>query len=450
MPLKVLPDNHPVLEGKMSPPLMAIGDSLFNGVRSLSITADLARVAVPALVAEGLGVRGFAAPAYPRPVLFDLEAFVRSGSLSLDDFKAQVVTNAEQWVQAAPDWSATAVHDNLAIAGAEYENLWTDTAAGLKATVPPALALVKSGAGISYDGIGKLYYGINGAFILNPSGHPDLDDLTPLEWVASRRPQRLLISIGSNNGLFTAGMSGIYDRKCQETMAAIPDAATQLVEEMVKTGYVPPRIYMATLIRPSVICNLMPRQDYQELPPGKTYFDRYLARIGGGIAYISGDQMAAFDAAVAEINAKVEANLRAALRAAGLDDDRLRMVDVYAMSTALDCKHLPRQPSMPVKVKARNGLTKTLSNIPLSVGLLGGGIDHGGLFGLDNMHPTLPGYALVANTALDAIKAAESGVSVQPIALQDAFDKDTLLQNPPGRWDFYAVLAALLGSLAII
>lgn len=449
MPLNVLPENHPVLQGAMNPPVMAIGDSLYNGVRSLSITAELARQSVPAQVAAALGVAGFRVPNYPRPVLFDLEDWVRNGGLSLASFQQGMVANAQAWINSGPEWSYDLLHDNLAIAGAEYANLWTDTAAALKAQVPAALATLQSGTGLSYDGVGKLYYGINGAFVLNPSGHHDLDDLTPLEWVASRKPQRLLISIGSNNGLFRAGISGIYDRACQQTMAAIPDAAAQLVDEMVKTGYVPPRIYMTKLIKPSTICNLMPREDYTEVPDGKQYFDQYLARLGGGIAFISGDQMAAFDAAVADLNAKVEAAMRAELAKLGGDIPVLTMVDVYGMSEKLDAKHLPRQPSMPVKVQTRRGLTQTLSNIPLSIGLFGG-FDHGGLFGLDNMHPTVPAYALFANTVLDAIEKGEPGVAFTRRDVQAAFQADSLLQNPPGNWDFVAVLAALLGSLGVL
>ena len=69
----------------MPPELMAIGDSLGNGVRSLTIDSDLAAHAVPAQVARAFNW-DFVAPDYPRPMLADFEAIFRDplvGTLDL-------------------------------------------------------------------------------------------------------------------------------------------------------------------------------------------------------------------------------------------------------------------------------------------------------------------------------------------------------------------------------
>jgi len=59
-----------------NPEMMAIGDSLYNGVRSLSINASLAQWSVPAQVARALNIP-FTVPEYPRNVVVDMEHWLR-------------------------------------------------------------------------------------------------------------------------------------------------------------------------------------------------------------------------------------------------------------------------------------------------------------------------------------------------------------------------------------
>jgi hypothetical protein len=56
--------------------MMAIGDSLFNGVRSLTINQQLAQWSAPAQVARALGIP-FANPDYPRNVVINFEQWLR-------------------------------------------------------------------------------------------------------------------------------------------------------------------------------------------------------------------------------------------------------------------------------------------------------------------------------------------------------------------------------------
>lgn len=56
--------------------MMVIGDSLFNGVRSLTINEQLAQWRTPVQVAKGLGIP-FITPDYPRNVVTNFEQWLR-------------------------------------------------------------------------------------------------------------------------------------------------------------------------------------------------------------------------------------------------------------------------------------------------------------------------------------------------------------------------------------
>ena len=96
------------------PELMAIGDSIYNGTRSLTTNAELAALAVPAQVARAFGWN-FRTPSYPRDVLFDLEDLFRSGRFDLDGLKQSVLDNAQAWLDQGR-WSADDCFDNISIA----------------------------------------------------------------------------------------------------------------------------------------------------------------------------------------------------------------------------------------------------------------------------------------------------------------------------------------------
>src|SRR5437764_15150217 len=96
------------------PELMAIGDSIYNGTRSLTTNAELAQLSVPAQVARAFGWE-FKAPAYPFDVLFNLEALFRANAFNLGTLKAAVIANAQRWLDRTP-WADTDGFDNIAIA----------------------------------------------------------------------------------------------------------------------------------------------------------------------------------------------------------------------------------------------------------------------------------------------------------------------------------------------
>ena len=145
-------DLQQLLQGQMGPDVMAIGASVFNGVRSATITRALAEKAAPVQVARQMGWR-IVTPDYPRPVLLDLEDLIRriiSGQqkLNLAEIHQQVRANAEAWLADLPQgWSTQIVFDNIAIAQAGIEDLVTVNAGALKAAIPGLVDQLRQGTG---------------------------------------------------------------------------------------------------------------------------------------------------------------------------------------------------------------------------------------------------------------------------------------------------------------
>src|SRR5262249_27157687 len=94
--------------------------------------------------------------------------------------------------------------DNLGISGALIYDLYSCTAANSAAKIAE---LTPQGAAtpLQLSTLGDLHRAINGRFVLNPSQNPAFDGFTPVDWVRARRPQRLLVQIGHNHGLYLIG-----------------------------------------------------------------------------------------------------------------------------------------------------------------------------------------------------------------------------------------------------
>jgi hypothetical protein len=164
----------------------------------------------------------------------------------------------------------------------------------------------------------------------------------------------------------------------------------------------------------------MPRTDDQS--PTGGYFQQYLGRLimAGGIA----------GGTMREIDNWVNATLNPAIRAAFAPlGERAHFVDVYAMNAAYDRKNGIATKSVIVNSGAMQVL---FDNLPLEVLPIIGGRRDGGLFGLDNLHPTIIGYGLIAQAVCDTISATE-GLAPQLINLQSCYDADTLLHNLPAQ-----------------
>ena len=92
----------------MRPEMMAIGDSLYQGVRSLTMKSSMMQFSAPALVAEALGIRNkFACPDPLQPIVIDLEQWLRWFP-SLGDITDDIAANTRYWMKSPKSPSGSA------------------------------------------------------------------------------------------------------------------------------------------------------------------------------------------------------------------------------------------------------------------------------------------------------------------------------------------------------
>jgi lysophospholipase L1-like esterase len=275
----------------------------------------------------------------------------------------------------------------------------------------------------------NLHMAVNGCFLLNPENKANsaTATLTPVEIVKARQPKRLLVNIGINDGIWTVCLEAT-DAKLDTK--SISDQLVQLATPLLdlRTSGAVDRIYFNLLPKPSAVANVMPPRNPPACPPTGGYYPRYVGRLGqeGGL---TGQQLSDVDARIAGLNAEIRTRLGAMFAAAG----GLAFVDIFAAMADQDDKHC--REAEPVRVN--HGRAKWhLTNKPLqSVAALGGFVS-GGLFGLDNLHPTAVGYSVLARAVCAEFASTEGIPVTRPIDFQETFDADTLLQNLPGALDF--------------
>ncbi len=415
----------------MAVEMMAVGDSIYNGVRSATISAELAEWSVPAQVARAFGW-AFVSPDYPRPVLEDFEAgLFRTPFEGAADLMERVTANARAWLNGQP-WSDQPLFHNLAIAQQTVADI---SAANSKASLQQAHDLMRN---LSLAKLPQLYQAINTAFILDPRQSDPENGRTAIGLLAEAKPKRLLVNIGINDGLWTLALMGNATdfRTAIDPTAAMAYLAGNLAQNCRDIEHV----YVNLFPKPSALANLMPRRD--GVQPRDGYFDEpYLGRLiqAGGITR---DDMRAVDDYVRE---DLNHRIRNAWAPLG---DRAHFVDLYAVTAAYDRKNGIDSR----EVRLVDGPSQILlDNFPLQA-LLIGGRQSGGLFGLDNLHPTIPGYGLIAQAVCDCIAAVEGG-SRPVIDLQAAYAADDLLSNLPGTIalaDFgLSFIGAFLGQPAV-
>ena len=397
------------------PEVMAIGDSIYNGVRSLTINAALAANSPPALVARAFDWP-FVTPDYPFDMLADLEAIFRHPASGTLGFARSAAANAHGWL-ASPRWSAAPLFHNLSIAQQTVSDIWT---ANYKSAIKTASDLAVSGAALPIAKFPALYQALNTAFVLNPTRVPD-DPRTAIDILAAEQPKRVLINIGVNNGLFTILLmadSTDYAHR-MNPIADMRTLALHLKEACPHTQH----FYINLFPKPSSIANLMAPWTGDPAPiPNAGYYDRYIGHLLGN-GGISRARMRELDDWVrTDLNPRVQ-NAYAPL------GDRARFVDLYASSSMYDRKNLTNTKEVLVR---KNGTQILLDNRAIDVMPLFGGLGGfgGGLFGLDNLHPTIVGYGLIAQAVCEVIAQTEN-VPVPIVDLQACYDADTLLHNLP-------------------
>ena len=422
------------------PKLMAIGDSMYHGVRSLTMSPGLADYSPPAQVARALNIP-FSVPNPPRPILFDLEEELRNSSIL--DIAAHLISraadNLEQWL-AQRVWSPLSAFDNVSIGGATIKDLWTRTAGDASQKLPGLLTRMRQANGLGdLPVVAEAWAELATAYVLNPSNDRAYDGFTQVQHVLARNPEVLLINIGSNEGLFCIGFRGVLDEDAIKSVKRIPMSMQGLAEAL-KDLDPTTRVYANSLIRPRIIPNLAPRADNDlfSQPPGD-YFPSYIAELGAGEAALTADDMRSIDGLIADVNAESKARMREIL------GDRFHWVDLYAASDRFDGKHWEDRK---IQVQAGRDRTFFLRPTPLRVTPFVGGFQSGGLGSLDNMHLSAPGYALIADEVMQAMAAAAdpivNGATSLTIDKTQAFKQDTLLNNLPRDWAFVKLAFSII------
>lgn len=409
------------------PPLMAIGDSMYQGVRSLTMSAPLFRHAPPAQVARALGLdaKAFSYPDPKRPIIVDLEAFIRLLP-DLEAINQLLALNARYWTRKPKSPSGRLSFENVAVASMDITDLyafdWERRTRQADALKQKDASSIKGliNATIPDGTIADAILGLNTRFTLNPQGRSDLEGVQPVDLVKAREPEILLINIGSNEGLFNAGFEGeptLNDQRVKE----ITEKYGILAEHLREVGPGTKKIIINGLFLPSQVPNLMPVPEsisYEgNLPGSDGYFDNYENRMGFGYGIMTGAQLKQQDACVAAINANMTAVMKQAL------GDRVVVIDFADQMSRLNRKH--ERLSADNSIKAEG---KWISNMKIE-SYLGGAFRWGGFCGLDGMHPSVVGYGRIAKEVLRVI-----GRGGEKIDYNACFRSDTLLTDLPGLW----------------
>ncbi|WP_282604395.1 SGNH/GDSL hydrolase family protein [Pelagibius sp. Alg239-R121] len=420
-----IPDEY------MRPEMMAIGDSLYQGVRSLTMKSGMMQLSAPALAAEGLGIRHrFSCPDPQRPIIVDMEKWLRMLP-DIGRIKEDMAKNIDYWFKTKPPSSPSGrlLFENISIASATIADLYTQTwqsSDDFLKTLPPGAKTRIKKLNLAEIKLSPTIQALNARFTLNPSGQAEYRNLSQVGMVAARKPKRLLVNIGSNNGLWEIAF------ECN------PNARMKFKTELKKLAQalnaLPPEvehIYFNNLGLPSTVPNLMPVPEQVEWDetnkPGKgKYYDTYENRFGFGYGCMTGKQLKKLDEHIAEVNKEAAQILKSAFD----KPSRLHFVDIAKLLLSYDSKHQKRTDKNVVNLA--NG--KTITNVMVNASPFGN-FRRGGTQGLDGMHASVVGYGLMAQQVLDCIEKAEPGLKPSKIDLNAAFDRDKLLNDLPPVWN---------------
>jgi hypothetical protein len=271
----------------------------------------------------------------------------------------------------------------------------------------------------------------NARFTLAPD--PELSEANPfrrktsLQIVAMRKPKRLLVSIGHNNGLIDivlradpGGATHLFDQmklhypRLVEELCALPD----------EVG----RIYVSLLPCPSVVSSLMPTSTETFVTPDLgRYYTSYETRVCYEYGTYRGDRLYEVDKEVRVINEWIidQFKQRDAKK-------RVHFVDIFNRMKAIDSKNNGRNPGN-VFMAGSSTCTNEMFEahpFPGSAGFRAGGLE-----GLDGVHLTTMGSGLMATWILEQIAAIENVPITKP-SMKALGDSDPLVGNPPNAWSW--------------
>lgn len=434
------------------PTLMALGDSIYNGVQSGRINWRLAEWSPPVYVAARLdtievngvadrtGKRSFYTPQYPilttngRNAEFGANLEAVPGLLGLLRSNRALAQDLKYLSEVYQPPNGRPLVENLAFSGANSVDLVAMTPRLLRSAAAEAIKRGKGRDAFTY---------LNAAFVLNPMRLDCLEDMTPLEQVALRKPRFVIINIGANNGIWRAGFKASrFDDPACNAVEAVPARNGRLrcsgtirqfldgdlradirtiMAELAKVDGVE-GVYINGLIRPSRVANLVPTSD-QSLTADPAYAATYSLHLFGSKRIIPGAQIRQTDIDVNEVNKGLETDITSAN---GPGRPKFVFVDIDAAVALVDYKRClgstgaPRSGcndgGAPFILGEDLGLTCSVpvNNLPARVNgnELGSrrddfckAIESGGLFSIDNMHPSSIGYSLIAQAVRESMLA---------------------------------------------
>ncbi len=410
---------------------MAVGDSLPQGCRHLSVRASFCAQSWPARIAQAQGW-DFAAPDHHDPVLFDIEeevrrldpVFLSPANLAFAGLPERIRMNFARWQQ-QPGGSKFEALDNVAVAGARVHHLYSLTSASANDEVNK---LVAGSHGNFIARAGDLHLPVNARFVLNPQQKSEYMDFSPLDWVEKRQPETLLVHIGHNAGLFPFGFEakdqpsvtqGDHDgldyfgqwKKVADRLAGLPASVKNILVVLL------PKVGAVAALHPTSsqrVNGYAPFYEPRILPVSRT---------------LPGTRVAEMDGMIRETNRQIEKVVRASAKSAGTEA-RLKFLDAYESLEGLDFKNS-------LDAKRRLKLTgnqlidnRYLDGRPNFPQIFKGTLIAGGYMSIDGMHASGVGYADLASRAMQTLGLPHPAADRSAL-LRRGFDEDTLLSRYP-------------------
>jgi hypothetical protein len=422
----------------MHPKLMAIGDSLYNGMSSMSIDIRRAQHSAPKFIADALHIAPFRIPAYPKPILADFDDVVPKGELWIvRHLGAEMTENIRWWRDIYSSTPAAQraqlFADNVAIAQATSGQLLCDTPAAH--IIPTGGAIPVNDWGFPTQDLFGLFYNLNMRFVLNPNRSKNVPagygNLSQMAQVIARKPQTLLINVGANDGIWKMAF---YGEPADSTDVA--SGLNDLVHNMGVIVWNVPRethrVFVNLMPPPSRIANLTRASGFF-FPGAHKYFSAYETFLNNTAIYsVSKREAEAMDRRIRETNqqivhvmcgAKTVTCNPAKFDPTGKDPAKastlLQFVDLSEMVYRYDAKHEGPNVRNTVRVQMHllgRDCDLELDNreIRYAVQQPERCLSHGGLYSYDGMHMTMIGYGMLANQVL---KTMGSAARVDPQAV---------------------------------
>ncbi|NQD92729.1 hypothetical protein HP532_08705 [Pseudomonas sp. CrR25] len=415
---------------RLNPKLMAIGDSLPQGCRSLTVKAEYCAQSWPARIAAEQGWN-FVSPDHPRPVLFDLEEELRRLDPVLLSPKTlalaaglpiRLTANLKQWLTQASG-SRNQSFDNLAIAGSEVHDLYSRTAKRYESDIRDR---AQGNLLEHLENLPGLHIAINGKYVLNPQNHPDFDDFSPLDWVEARQPEILLVQSGHNHGLFEFGFQGKpglgITRGVDPEGRGYFEQWEQVAQRIAMLSESVRHVVVMLLPKVSGVAALLPTSNDRL----NGYAEAYFARLLPDAPRLPRDLVASVDEKVVDVNEQIQ---KIFLQAASTTNtqDRLHFIDSYKEVDEIDYKNrLDR--TLRLQVNAEQFIDNRYLDGKLDFSSpRWSRLKAGGYQSVDGMHPSGFGYADIASKVMTKLKLTHNRERL----LARAFQEDELLSNYP-------------------